>query len=312
MPALRLSSNPQILMNASMNQINRVALVGGTHGNELIGAYLIKKFEQFPHLIQRSSFETLTLFANPQAFAVGRRYIDRDLNRCFLSRDLQNPALSGYEEQRAKAIAQQLGPKGKSQVNAIVDLHSTTANMGLSLLLGNLHPDTVRLAAYLSEINPQVKACCLMRPQQESPLLRSLCDLGLVIEVGPVAQGTLDARLFQETENLIHAVLDYLEACNQGTPLQIPSTLSVYTYLADLDYPRTERGEPTAMIHPQRQSRDYEPLHPGDPIFLTFEGKAIAYEGESIVYPVFINEAAYYEKGIAMSLTQKEQVTVCV
>ncbi|HAA27178.1 MAG TPA: aspartoacylase [Cyanobacteria bacterium UBA8553] len=293
-----------------MNQFNRVAIVGGTHGNEFTGAYLLKKFEQFPDLIQRSSFETLTLFANPKAFQAGRRYIDKDLNRCFLSLDLQNPALEGYEEQRAKAIAQQLGPKGSAQVDAIVDLHSTTANMGLSILLDSLHPDSLRLAAYLSSINPLVKVCCLIRPYSESPLMRSLCHLGMVIEVGPVATGVLNPTFFQETENLIHAVLDYFEACNQGASPQFSSTLTVYTYVADIDYPRTEQGELQAMIHPQLQFRDYEALHPGDPMFLTFDGQAIAYEGNCVVYPIFINEAAYYEKGIAMCLTQKEQVTV--
>ncbi|ALF55864.1 hypothetical protein ACX27_28285 [Nostoc piscinale CENA21] len=64
------------------------------------------------------------------------------------------------------------------------------------------------------------------------------------------------------------------------------------------------------MIHPQLQFRDYEPLNPGEPIFLTFEGKAIAYQGTSTVYPIFINEAAYYEKGIAMCLTQKKTTQI--
>jgi aspartoacylase len=64
------------------------------------------------------------------------------------------------------------------------------------------------------------------------------------------------------------------------------------------------------MIHPQLQGKDYEALHPGNPVFLTFDNQAIAYEGESTVYPIFINEAAYYEKGIAMCLTQKQQLTV--
>ena len=66
-----------------MNQIHRVAIVGGTHGNELTGVYLIKKFQQYPHLIHRSSFETLSLLGNPKAIAARTRYIDTDLNRCF-------------------------------------------------------------------------------------------------------------------------------------------------------------------------------------------------------------------------------------
>lgn len=62
------------------------------------------------------------------------------------------------------------------------------------------------------------------------------------------------------------------------------------------------------MIHCDRQGQDYQELRPDDPLFTTFDGEAIAYTGTSSVYPVFINEAAYYEKGIAMCLTQKETV----
>lgn len=64
------------------------------------------------------------------------------------------------------------------------------------------------------------------------------------------------------------------------------------------------------MIHPHRHLRDYEPLEPGDALFLTFGGEVVPYAGESTVYPVFINEAAYYEKGIALCLTEKQQVTI--
>ncbi|MGH8002556.1 MAG: aspartoacylase [Brasilonema sp.] len=292
-----------------MNRIKRVALVGATHGNEFTGAYLIKKYEQYPHLIQRDSFETLTLFSNPKAFEVGRRYIDKDLNRCFKIQDLENPTLSSYEDIRAKDIKQILGSKDKSQVDVILDLHSTTANMGLTILLGNLlNPFNLQLAAYLSLTHPEVKVC--WAPVVESRTLKSICELGFVIEVGPVAQGVLNADLFQKTEKLVYTILDYLEASNQGSISQTNSTLTLYEYVKDIDYPRNGLGEIQAMIHPQLQFRDYEPLNPGDPIFITFDGKEIAYEGESIVYPIFINEAAYYEKGIAMCLTEKRQVTV--
>jgi aspartoacylase len=52
-------------------------------------------------------------------------------------------------------------------------------------------------------------------------------------------------------------------------------------------------------------------LHPGDPIFLNFTGEEIFYQGNSTVYPIFINEAAYYEKGIAMHISQKELIQIC-
>jgi aspartoacylase len=294
----------------SMKRISRVAIVGGIHGNELTGVYLVKKFERFPQLIHRASFETFTLLANPQAFKVGRRYIDKDLNRCFHSQDLQNPKLYSYEERRAKTIYQQLKPPGKSPVDLIIDLHSTTANMGLTLILGNTHPFNLQLAAYLSLINPLVRVYNGAQFGQKSAVLRSLCELSFSIEIGPVAQGVLDADFFNKTEELIHAILDYLEEYNQGKVPHTNSALTLYQYVGSIDYPRNENGEIQAMIHPQLQGKDYEPLNPGEPIFLTFDNQAIVYQGESTVYPIFINEAAYYEKGIAMCLTEKYQLTV--
>ncbi|MBE9033654.1 aspartoacylase [aff. Roholtiella sp. LEGE 12411] len=288
-----------------MTKINRAAIVGGSHGNELIGVYLVKKFQQYPNLIKRSSFETLVLFGNPKAIEKGRRYIDKDLNRCFTNQGLQSSSLSSYEDIRAKEIQQILHPQNQPFVDVIVDLHTTTANMGLSLLLSNMHPLLLQLAAHLSSINPLVKVY-FHQQTRRSGFLRSMCELGFVIEVGAVPQGVLDAELFQQTEQLIYAVLDYFEGCNLGKIPQKNSTLTIYQYTGVIDYPRNERGEIQAMIHPQLQFRDYEPLNPGDPIFLTFEGKDILYEGVSTVYPIFINEAAYYEKGIAMHLTQKQ------
>lgn len=58
------------------------------------------------------------------------------------------------------------------------------------------------------------------------------------------------------------------------------------------------------------QDRDFEPLRPGAPVFQTFSGKDVLYEGEATAYPVFINEAAYYEKGIAFFQTEKVTFSV--
>ncbi|MEH2140792.1 aspartoacylase [Nostoc sp.] len=294
-----------------MSQIERVAIVGGNHGNELTGIHLVKKFQQYPNFINRASFDTLPLLGNLKAIQEGKRYIDKDLNRCFTNQGLQNQQLSSYEDTRAKAIQQILQPQNQPFVDVIVDLHSTTANMGLSLIFCDLHPFLLRLGAYLSSINPMVKVF-VNQQSRESGFLRSLCELGFVIEVGAVAQNILNAELFQQTEQLIYAILDYFEGCNQGNIPQVNSTLTLYQYIETIDYPRSDAygGEIQAMIHPQLQFRDYEPLNPGDPMFLTFEGKDIFYEGESTVYPIFINEAAYYEKGIAMYLTQKQQEVV--
>ncbi|AVH73159.1 aspartoacylase [Nostoc sp. 'Lobaria pulmonaria (5183) cyanobiont'] len=294
-----------------MNQVNRVAIVGGTHGNEFTGAYLIQKFAQFPDLITRPSFETVTLLANPNAFAAGRRYLEKDLNRCFLKQDLQDPTLNSYEDLQAKLIQDTLALNGDKQADFILDLHSSTANMGLTIILDNSHPFNLKLAAYLSQLNPLVRVYrCSFKSIAENPFVNSLCELGFAFEVGPIAQGILKARLFQQTEELVRALLDYLEQFNQG---KIPSnneTLILYDHLSVVDYPKKPDGTIFGMIHPELQDKDYQALNPGDPIFITFDDKTIVYEGTSTVWPIFINEAAYYEKGIAMCLTQRQQINI--
>jgi aspartoacylase len=140
--------------------------------------------------------------------------------------------------------------------------------------------------------------------------LRSLGKYGLGIEVGPIYQGTLNAELFQKTEALISAILDYLEHCNCNRSPGKNTPVTIYQYVDAVDYPRNENGDIQAMIHPQLQFRDYQALNPGDPMFLTFQGETLCYMESSTVFPVFINEAAYYEKDIAMILTQKQELTV--
>ncbi len=290
----------------SDSPIKNVAIVGGTHGNELTGIFLVKKYKQNSHLIRRDSFESLTLLANPQAIAAGLRYIDTDLNRCFKPQDLQNPKLINHEQLLARQIAFTIE---QSKIDLIIDLHSTTSNMGLTVILHNHHPYLLNLAAYLTKINPLVKV--LQYPlDQDHPYLRNLCKLGFAIEVGAVAQGVLQADIFEQTEALIINILDYLEQSNQGKIASVDNNLTIYRQMGNIDYPRNESGELQGMIHPQLQFQDYQPLAPGEPMFLTFDGQTITYEGESTVYPVFINEAAYYEKKIAFYLTQKHQITI--
>ncbi|MCY6494570.1 aspartoacylase [Leptolyngbya sp. GGD] len=289
--------------------IRRVAIVGGTHGNEWTGIYLIRKFQRSPKLIERSSFETITLFANPKAIAANRRYIDSDLNRSFADEDLSNPYLTEYEAIRAKEIAVELGPKHKPQVDLIIDLHSTTANMGRTIFPTTLDLFNLKLSAYLNQAQPDIHIAVGMKcTQKESSMLPSLCPWGVTIEVGAVAQGVLNGYFLRQTEHLVHMILDYIEALNQGNSLSIPSALTIYQAISEIHYPRNADGTLEAFIHPERQSKDYDPINFNDPLFLSFTGESISYEGESTVFPIFINEASYYEKGIAMILTQKHHI----
>ena len=59
-------------------------------------------------------------------------------------------------------------------------------------------------------------------------------------------------------------------------------------------------------MHPNLQGHDWQPLKAGDPLFINAESKAAVFEGEDGLIPVFINEAAYAEKAIALSFTKRE------
>jgi len=290
-----------------MSKINRVLIVGGTHGNELIGVYIIQKFERYPELVHRSSFETVTLLGNPRAVAANTRYIDRDLNRCFAFSADDPRAQTEYELQRANEIQQEFGQGEHRPVDLIIDLHGTTSNVGAMLILDNLESFTLQLASHLSATQPNLKIYSSANSGRNQDSLRSITPYRMGIEVGPVAHGTLHADLFQSTEQLVQNILNYVDHYNnQGLPPIQPSTLSAYQYVGSIDYPRDEQNNLLAMIHPRLQFNDFAALIPGDSIFLSFDGQTIFYQGDAVVYPVFINEAAYYEKGVAMVLTQQK------
>lgn len=301
----------------ALDPINRVLIVGGTHGNELTGIHTVKYFENHPALLHRNSLKTFTIIGNPQATQHVTRYINKDLNRCF---DRQSwPSLSSptYEVTRAKTLMEHYGPESEQPIDLVIDLHSTTSNAGLMLILDHLNPFTLRLAAYLQAQEPSVKLYSASGSGREHDSMRTLGKYRLGIEVGPIAHGTLHAELFQKTAALIQHTLDYIEHYNldqnnltsvssqKSAPFSPPPEVTVYQYMGAIDYPKNTNGEIIAMIHPQRQFQDYQVVNPGDPMFLTFDGKTLTYQGPTPIYPIFINEAAYYEKGIAMSLTTK-------
>jgi succinylglutamate desuccinylase len=289
-------------------KIKRVAIVGGTHGNELTGVFLVKKFLQYPDLVHRQSFETVSLLANPRSIAMNCRYVDRDLNRCFDKHDLANLELTGYENDLAKQFVARYGEVGSEPVDAIIDLHSSTANVGMMIVPISNSPANLQLAAYLSGLDPTINIYLGLNSKKDSPTLQSIASLGCSVVVGAISQGVVKASMLQRTERLVSDTLDYFEYLNHDAAMKIPASVTLYQAIESIDYPRNGQNELTAMIHPDRQGQDYQPMSLKDPLFLDLQGKTIYYQDEQTVFPVFINEAAYYEKGIAMVLTKQQKV----
>jgi aspartoacylase len=126
-------------------------------------------------------------------------------------------------------------------------------------------------------------------------------------------QGVVNAAICRQTELALDAALALL-ADARDQVLRLPARFVVHRHLKSLDLPRDSRGQAQAVVHPRLQDRDWSPLRPGDPLFLHRDGSTVSWKpgaaDPATVWPVFINEAAYEEKGIALSLTQREVWTV--
>ena len=293
-------------------QPGSILVVGGTHGNEPNAPWLLQQWQRRPDALQHRHFALQLVLGNPAARAACRRYIDRDLNRSFAPALLADPALQSLEVLRARELLQSHGPQGTSPCLVALDLHSTTAAMGNSLVVYGRRPADLALAAGIQQwLGLPVYLHEADAAQQGFLVERWPC--GLVIEVGPVPQGLLHAAICRQTQLALETALAVLDQAATET-LRLPSRLVVHRHLGSIDLPRHGDGTPAALLHPRLQAADWSPLRPQDPVFVAADGKPIALaavlpsrlQAEPCLWPVFINEAAYGEKGIAFSLTRRE------
>ncbi|MCA1592330.1 MAG: aspartoacylase [Acidobacteria bacterium] len=286
-------------------KINKVAIVGGTHGNVFTGTFLLRRWASNPSEITRESFITKPLWANPKAFYENKRYIDADLNRCFFRTDLNNEAIHTYEGNRAKVINAVLGPKENPAFDFTIDIHTTTSNMGVTLILVGGDKYDLRLAAFIKSHVPDVNLYYFKDQGGDHPYLTSVTPKRLGLEIGPIPQGVLRHDVFEQANDAIRLTLDYIHRVNVGDEPECDKEVEVFLHRNNLDFPVDADGNIYAMIHRNLQGKDFTELKKGDPMFITINGEVITYDEEAIAYPVFINEAAYYDKKIALSLTDK-------
>lgn len=280
-----------------------VLVVAGTHGNEVNAPWLLQQWQNNSDLIDAAGLPVQRVMGNPEAFRRGCRYVDRDLNRCFLP-DRLDREVSGLEFQRARELLRLHGTHGEQPCAVAIDLHSTTASMGNSLVVYGRRPADLALAAlvqgalglpiYLHEADAQ-----------QTGFLVESWPCGLVIEVGPVPQGVLNARIVEQTRLALEACLRALHQAQKGT-VRLPDALVVHRHLGSRDLPKTDNGEPLALVHPDLQGCDWQGMEPAQPLFRAADGTDIAEVAADGGIPVFVNEAAYAEKSIAFSLTRRE------
>ena len=287
----------------------RVLVVAGTHGNEINGPWLLDQWRQHPALIDSEGLDVQLAIGNPAACAQGCRYLDRDLNRSFRPDLLKKASVSAAESDRemmqALALLKQFGPEGQSPCDLVVDLHSTTSAMGNCLVVYGRRPVDLALAA-LVQHRLGLPIYLHEADSAQQGFLAERWPCGVVIEVGPVPQNVRRSDIVLQTRLALEAVLAAIRSVRLGTA-RYPGQVVIHRHLGSLDLPRRSSGEADSLVHPNLQDRDWHPLKSGDPLFIDAESRTSVFEGEDGIVPLFINEAAYAEKAIALSLTKRER-----
>jgi succinylglutamate desuccinylase len=283
--------------------IKRVVVVGGTHGNEYTGVWCIKAMAHQSQDLKTKypSLDISTLLANPQAHLENKRFIQTDLNREFSENKLLGAEglPNTIESLRARELNEILGPKFSDTygVDLIIDLHSTTSNMGITVIIPEGDAIMAQAAAYVMH---SCGALCLMHSipkRQDRPDLSSAAKHGFTIEVGPVPQGVLRHDMVEKTQMAIAALLEFIEKrnsndnvqdrlrrmypsgtvpCFRSAPSKLPGEISgKLVWPCDPD----NANFPALMIHKSMQDRDFHLIRKGDPLFVSLDGSVIPYEG---------------------------------
>ena len=142
------------------------------------------------------------------------------------------------------------------------------------------------------------------KTNEEHHLLATVAKHGVIIEVGAVAQGVLNHQVTAEMEKMTGIILDFVELYNLNQLPDLPKQVDAFRYLECLTLPVNENNERIGMVHQYVEGGDFKPIKTGDPLFALLNGDVIYYQEEKTVYPCFINEAAYYDNNLAMSLSE--------
>lgn len=276
--------------------IKKVLIFGGTHGNEWTGTTVVTHFSD----VLKQKFPRLDLhfiLANPEAFVLNKRFKDEDLNRAFMF--LQEKRPESFEHQRAIEIKKLI----ELEPCFVIDLHTTTSNMGKTVILSHNHPMNLKLSAKLIEKDPKTKV--ILSPDPNKKFLASQSETGLMVEVGPVCNGIIHPKILSETLELVTDLLSAIDGFNENQT----GELEVYEEIEDVYYPKDSLGKQAAYVHEDFQDMDFIPFSGKFKALKNFNGEEVFHTSNEELYPIFINEAAYYPTGLAFTLCRKRKVT---
>lgn len=262
-----------------------IAILGGTHGNEFTGIEVINHLKKTQYSSPYHHYETF--LANPKAYKNKSRYIDSDLNRAFA----ENSTPLGYEKNRSQELKELI----HSKFDFLIDLHSTTSNMGLTVILTKNDLTSIKAASYMQEKYPNLKIICIEDYKVPSPYTINLCPSGLIIEVGPVAHNVKSFKFIKETTELLMSLLSW----DFNSEVSLKRTY--YKSFEHVEFPKMK----DFYISPQIEQNMFPSLTKGSSLFENLEGDKILYQRQEESFAFFVNEASYQETNMAMTLAHK-------
>lgn len=233
----------------AVKPLRRVAILGGTHGNETNGVFMVDGYRTpaGKRELQRPSISEVTVqLSNVGAIKEVVRFLDEDLNRQFGLEWLRDPERGTYEAQRTKVLNQQFGPKPGSfdpvkaplpvenpdapadngAVDFCIDYHTTTSHMGCTLIVTG--KDRVSLSAsvyaraWLEHLGIPAKIFYIGMDRAEQPWAVSLGRHGVIVECGPSPWGCVRHDIVSWMRESTRRILDYIDARNRGVALEMP------------------------------------------------------------------------------------------
>ena len=192
-----------------------VFVVGGTHGNERTGVTLVQHWLQSSTEVQRETFTTQLLLANPEAIRKNVRFIDRDLNRSFHPQHVGAETTGAYEINRAREIVATLNSGHHGKRTFAIDLHTTTTHMGVTLIT-NTDPVNLAVAADVQKHLDDARIYCFADSRRINSCLRAAADGGIGVEIGPIPQGVVRHDTLEITAGVVQQILNTIEAFNEG------------------------------------------------------------------------------------------------
>lgn len=275
-----------------MTPIKKVIIFGGTHGNEWTGVFAVKKYadnlrQKFPEL------DLHFVHANPEAFQLNKRFKDEDLNRAF--QFLKEDRPESYEHK----LAHQYKKIIDEEICFVIDLHTTTSNMGNTVIISHPQPLNFQLASVLAKELRDTRI--ILSPDPNKKYLASQSEFGMMIEVGPVPNGIIQGEALEGTLKILNVILSSLTKVSGLTNGEI----EIFEEIEDVFYPEDELRNISAYIHPDFQNKDFIKVEGRYKAFKTFASEEISLHAKEELYPIFINEAAYYPIKMAFTLCRK-------